>query len=312
MTRRCALVVVALTLAACPRTRSNPAVAPIVNDTPTAARPFFWRVDTPAGPSYLLGTMHVGVDAKKAFATNVWRVFDAARTVVLEVSIKGLDTLGLGMQPEGQSLKKQMKPGQWARLLAALKVPEGSSSARRLNEVRAWVVVAEIINTVAPPAPSIDTTLRHRADELGKKLVFLESVKVQAAILDKYATVDYLLYMVEHLRGQRASLAADVKTYLSGDAAAFYKSAVTGMEKQIGAAGMEQLLYARNRAWISALTRAIDAGAAFIAVGTAHLLGDRGVVALLRKRGYKVSRVAARRVGGQRPARLRRNAARPR
>ncbi len=284
----------ALTLTACPsRATTKPAVAPIVNDAPLAKRPFLWRVDGKRGPSYVLGTMHVGVDAHKAFGTRLWRAFDAARTVVLEVSIKVLDSFGLGVQPEGQSLDKQMTPQQWTSLLTTLKIDPESSNASRLKTMRAWVVVAELINSLAPPTPSIDTSLRKRAEQMDKQLVFLESVKVQAAILDKYANVEYMLHMVKHLKQQRASIADDVKLYLSGDGVAFHKSAVTDMEKHIGAAGMEELLYGRNRNWMPALIKAVEAGNAFIAVGTAHLLGDRSVVALLRKRGYKVTRIAA-------------------
>lgn len=286
--------IVVLVLAGCRTTKpAGPAVAPIVNAAPTAKRPFLWRVEGPNGPSYLLGTMHIGVDPHRAFGTALWRAFDAARVVVLEVNIRGLDSLGVGLQPEGQSLDKQMTPGQWAQVLKALKLDPDGSSARRLKGVRAWVVVAEIINSMAPPTPSIDTVLQARARDLGKTIVFLESIKVQAAILDKYANVDYMLQMLANLGVQRRSLRQDVQLYLSGDAARFEKSAITDMEKQLGRSGMEQLLYARNHNWLPELIRHIDGGNAFIAVGTAHLLGERSVVALLRKRGYTVTRIVA-------------------
>jgi len=291
-TSRWLLISVVLGLVGCPSSKTvKPAVAPVVNDSPTAKRPFLWRVEGKTGTSYLLGTMHVGVDARKAFSTSVWRAFDAAKTAVFEVSIKGLDSFGLGVQPEGQTLDKQMTPQQWTKLLETLKIDPEGSSASRLKGMRAWIVVAEIINSMAPPTPSIDTTLRNRAEKLGKTLVFLESIKVQAAILDKYANVEYLLAMVANLKVQRASIKEDVELYIGGDGAAFEKSAITDMEKHIGAAGMEQLLYGRNRSWMPALIKAIDGGNAFIAVGTAHLLGARSVIVKLRKHGYKVTRI---------------------
>ena len=61
-------------------------------------------------------------------------------------------------------------------------------------------------------------------------------------------------------------------------------------------AGHEQfydvLIYQRNKRWINQLTNLLENGDDnyLVAVGALHLVGDNGVVALLRKAGYKVSR----------------------
>ncbi len=54
----------------------------------------------------------------------------------------------------------------------------------------------------------------------------------------------------------------------------------------------EVLFTRRNRAWVETLTHELDgAGVDFVAVGAAHLLGDGGIVELLRARGVSVERV---------------------
>jgi tetratricopeptide (TPR) repeat protein len=53
----------------------------------------------------------------------------------------------------------------------------------------------------------------------------------------------------------------------------------------------EMLFKRRNRAWIPALEKLAVTGHAFVAVGAGHLVGPDGVVALLRAKGYKVTRV---------------------
>jgi len=50
----------------------------------------------------------------------------------------------------------------------------------------------------------------------------------------------------------------------------------------------------RNRAWASTLTRFMeDSGTGFVAVGTAHLLGEQSLLSELRERGYSVQRYYA-------------------
>ena len=53
----------------------------------------------------------------------------------------------------------------------------------------------------------------------------------------------------------------------------------------------DQMVYARNASWIPKLEKLFEQGDVFVAVGADHLIGDRGVVALLAKRGFTVKRV---------------------
>ena len=53
----------------------------------------------------------------------------------------------------------------------------------------------------------------------------------------------------------------------------------------------DEMIFARNAKWIPELEPLLDAGGAYIAVGAAHLRGPRGVVELLKARGYQVTRV---------------------
>lgn len=54
----------------------------------------------------------------------------------------------------------------------------------------------------------------------------------------------------------------------------------------------QKILGARNRAWMPALTRALSQGNAFVAVGAAHLGGNYGILPMLQRKGYKITRIA--------------------
>jgi hypothetical protein len=57
------------------------------------------------------------------------------------------------------------------------------------------------------------------------------------------------------------------------------------------------LLYHRNRNWVEKLKTLLKEKALFIAVGAGHLPGEKGVINLLRKEGYKLTPVENKRGG---------------
>jgi hypothetical protein len=65
----------------------------------------------------------------------------------------------------------------------------------------------------------------------------------------------------------------------------------TGISEEGYAAFNDLLVDRRNKVMVARAVPLIDEGATFIAVGALHLIGDKGLVALLRDEGYAVTRV---------------------
>ena len=55
----------------------------------------------------------------------------------------------------------------------------------------------------------------------------------------------------------------------------------------------DRLLAERNRRWAPRIERYLERGGGFVAVGLGHLLGDSGLLAMLAREGYRVTREAA-------------------
>ena len=54
---------------------------------------------------------------------------------------------------------------------------------------------------------------------------------------------------------------------------------------------MDEMLYGRNRSWVSPLEKLFASGNAFVAVGVGHLVGEKSVVDLMTRKGYRLTRV---------------------
>jgi uncharacterized protein len=89
--------------------------------------------------------------------------------------------------------------------------------------------------------------------------------------------------------GHRAEFAGLVNAYVAEQDRALMKTFGRLVRRKPALA--ERLLYRRNEAWIERLERWLGDGRMFVAAGTFHMFGDRGLVALLRARGYRVERV---------------------
>lgn len=275
---------------------------PTLPSPPTAplTRPFLWSIEMPATsatgtanaptrPSYIFGVMHIGVDPYEVLPLGIWKKFDASTTLVMEVDTTGPDTLGLGKQPEGQSLDKQMSPENWAKIVQTLDLD--ADEAEAIANLLPWMLVVQLTQTLAPPARSIEDVLQERAKEQAKATAFLESIAVQAGLLARFMDIEYLQEFVGDMEAHKRSLARQARIYRSGDERALYDSAIVGMEKHIGADGMDALMYQRNRSWMPAIETHVQRGGAFIMIGAAHLVGETSVIDLLRKSGYRVTRL---------------------
>ena len=53
----------------------------------------------------------------------------------------------------------------------------------------------------------------------------------------------------------------------------------------------DRMINARNRLMARRMIARLKAGGAFVAVGAAHLPGKRGILSLLVRQGYRISRV---------------------
>ena len=259
------------------------------------AQPFLWEVRKGAATSWLFGTMHLGTDAEKELNPVVFERLGAARTVGFEADVFDVDPLEMAakmMLPPGDSVASKLTPGRWELVVARLGsflMPESA-----LERMKPWVLAAMLTQDMLPKTDPMDKVLYDRAKAAKKPVVFLEAVNEQITILEKALGVRELDDMLGDLPTMEKMTKELARAYQQGDMPALLSTTFDPVEMKKHPALFDSVLFERNRNWVPKLTAEFDKGGAFIAVGAAHLIGDKSVVALLEAKGFSLTRVAVR------------------
>jgi uncharacterized protein YbaP (TraB family) len=307
------LVALASTGAACKKAREpTPEPAPAPAPAPTAdpavdpwqgaarekdplPRPFLWTAEKDGATTYLLGTMHVGVDPETRLPQLVWDKLDAAAAFAVETDVTDPAITRFGGRKSG-TLRDELGPAYWKQLELALTPQIAEALVHKSAAIPATLLALRGL----PPTPPMDGILLARAKNRGKRIAYLEPAARQAALLEEHMNAKALKLMLDDLDKTEQQGKQLLAAYIAGDEARCI--AITDEQRRDALAhgytaaeydeSLEDLLYRRNASWIAPIEKLHAAGGAFIAVGAMHLIGKRSVLELLEARGYRIARVA--------------------
>jgi len=257
-------------------------------DVAVIEKPFFYTVEGPDGQSgFLLGTMHMGVDAAKELPKDVWLALASASSLTIEADITDVKVaMGL-MLPPGQNLKDLLGEETWA--LFVEKVGEGT--AKMMLPMKPAAAASAIAIQGIKMTMPMDLEVVSKAQDAKLPIHYLEDAAFQLAMLDEVMTVETVREMLTS--PDATDMKTMLETYRNGDDAALIKEMQdTSSLGENGEEKMEALLFKRNENWIPKLEELFATKGAFVAVGAAHLIGPRSVVELLAAKGYTITRFA--------------------
>jgi uncharacterized protein YbaP (TraB family) len=278
---------------------------------PARGEPLLWRVERRGATSYLFGTCHLPIGLEKALRPVGLRALDAARQVFVELDMSSPMTLVEALEAtrsrtrmRDRSLQALLPPTLWERLVA---VHEGHLDHETLDHMRPWAASLATYSRLAqntraewlrrgrldPRQPILDAAVALRAKARDIPVEALETPLQQVQIFSAQRFEDELRILIDLLENPEAS---DESLPLLDACVAFDQEGIqsaTGRLMRRHPAFAERLLGERNRAWMERLVLFLPHGGMFIAVGTAHIVGDDGLVTLLREHGYRVTRVRA-------------------
>ena len=147
-----------------------------------------------------------------------------------------------------------------------------------------------LFNAVLSCQPqSYEMSLVELAAKQKSEVIGIETLEEQMAIFDTIPYKDQIktiINMIDSLPQARKEFSNLVALYKSQKINDLYNLM---MSSNYGMDGNEEvMLFARNKKWVPRIRKIAAEKPTFFAVGAGHLGGDRGVIALLRKEGFKV------------------------
>lgn len=256
-----------------------------------------WEIKSPEGKvSYLYGTYHlVGADFLEE-RPKVKELHQAARLVVVETVIDSsqlMQLAPLSLMP-GKSLRALTDSADYQLLKEKLE-PVMKMDLAMLDMVKPMALsTAYAGNLAVELTPDsllygglpLDMFLARDAEKRGVEVMTLETLQEQMTILFNSQTVEEqladLLDMLKEDSSEEVSIGI-ISSYHQDDLQGLYEAALSS---SMEAGDMEVLIDDRNMAWIPKLEGPLSEGGVFIAVGALHLPGEKGLIELLKEKGF--------------------------
>lgn len=274
---------------------------PVAAQDPGEAGCFLWEVVAETGPSYLLGSVHLGTDDLYPLPAKIEEAYESSSFLVVEANILAVEEEELfslmhsfAINPGFRSVEQYISEEEYAMLQQVL--AELGLDIAQLSFCRPWylanlITSLRFINAGFNPDLGIDVYFLQKAGG-NKDILELESLEFQFMLFSELPPELEHLYLREALTTSREEFAEKTRRLLEA-----WKTGDTGLLEEISfskekdAAYQEfykRLISQRNVAMVAKIEEYMKKGTAFIVVGAAHLVGEDGIVELLRKRGYTV------------------------
>lgn len=266
------------------------------------AAPAVWAVHGKSNTLYLVGTIHA-LPANETLPINIKHAYDDAKQLLLEVDTDTLDPfaaqaamLSIGVLPPGQTLQQQLDADTYRQLQSA--AGNAGMDLALFANLQPWLAAVlieqlELTRLGYSVESGIEMQLTAQAKTDNKPIRGLETLEEQLNVfaqLDRAGQRDYLRYTLSELKDMPAELDALLVAWHNGDETQLRNLLQAGLSANPKL--FNALTTDRNHRWLVVLKSLLsnEHDNYLVAVGALHLIGDDGVVSLLRKAGYTVTR----------------------
>jgi uncharacterized protein YbaP (TraB family) len=257
-----------------------------------------WKITPPHSDrhSYLFGTMHVQ-DIRAFYLIDTLKVLiGECDAFAAEFNLSDADPermMTAFSLKEGETLMDFLTTKQYERLDKFLRKQFGFSGAQFL-QTRPFSIANFLTTAIMHKEmqQSLDETLHSIAEQKGKVMLGLESFDDQLKVLeyiDRKTETKQLMSLVKNYKSHRKSINKLTKLYMEGNIQQLLKSSKKSLGKL-----RKVLLHDRNLKMANRIEEITQEQTLFSAVGAGHLAGKKGVLELLKDKGFRVKAIVAK------------------
>jgi len=272
----------------------------LIVSLPAAAQTSLWIISKDGHMLYLGGTVHVLEQADYPLPSEFSQAFARAQKVVFETDIKGTKQAAFAQKmmqqmslPEGRTLRDVLPEFTYKKLSDYI---ANQAVMAQIDELKPAMVViilfAMEFQRLGMSAIGVDEYFWMRAQQQHKKIAVLETLDEQLAFLvtmGKGNENEFILNSLNELGDTDVMVKELKKVWRAGDEAAM--ETIMLQELTTTYPRLHQsLLVKRNKNWLPKLEKMLKTNTIeLVLVGALHLVGEHGLLQLLRNRGYTVS-----------------------
>lgn len=280
--------------------------APALALDPNARLPL-WEIRSDSATAYLFGTVHVGREDFYPLPAVVEKAYRSSQIIALEIDSTDVQALNAAVavaiyQPPDM-LDKHLPAPLLGRLKGAMaRIGVDYEQVQRMKPFMAMLMLtsAEYSKLGYDATLGLDIHFADRAVKEGKRIVQLESAASQFGMMDSLSPglqEELLAVTLDEIESKQVS--ALVKEMLSAwmvSDLARLQRVLTEEERKLSPGRAREFhnkfLASRNAAMAQRIDSLLkERTSMFIAVGAAHVLGEDGLVELLKKKGHRVKQL---------------------
>ena len=306
--RRAPFTALALAVAACATHRP----APPPPEPEPAATPTLWSAQPPHAPHpllYLLGSVHVGDPRMRELGGAVESAWKSADELVVEADVTKVDLteVQLMMQRFGgiaapEHLKDRLQPETWQLLqeyLAQHGLPPDTFDSVAPWLVATSVAVLQYRELGFHEELGVDRMFTERAVKEHVPIVELETPEEQFALFANLSReLQDLMLRDTLLRARESPDEASqlMEAWARGDDAALEEIALAPLERAPEFKPFyDRVLFERNERMAERLAQlSLDGRVRLVVIGAGHMLGPRGIPALLAGHQFEIRKTTSR------------------
>jgi uncharacterized protein YbaP (TraB family) len=265
---------------------------------------FLWRVGSGTNTVYLMGSLHFFRKEIYPLNKRIETAFDQANILVVEANVNDITKIDIqklvdsALYLDLETLEKHVSTETYE----LIKKESGRLGLplEMINRQKPWFLALvleslELLKLGFDPNYGIDKYFLSKA-EGKKKILELESLDYQISLLSNLSDKDqelFLLYTLRDLNILEQELGRLTQAWISGDTKSMESILTRGISEDKGLSSIfEKLIYERNKRMVSKIedflrTKEIY----FVIVGAGHLVGDRGIIEILKGKGYLVEQL---------------------
>ena len=265
---------------------------------------FLWKVQSGESTVYLLGSIHFLKKENYPLSPKIENAFEASDRLVVEANIQDQDKISIpqimekAIYPPDERISAHLSKETYELLKkegARLGLPPEMTDRQRPWFLSMSLEALEILKLGYDPAYGVDSYFLSKAS--GKKTILeLESVEEQLNLLANLSAQDQeflLLLTLKDLQNVTREMDSLIQSWKSGDPKGMEPVITKSIKEDPRLSPVyEKLIYERNRKMLSKIEEYLNgSGTYFVVVGAGHLIGEKGIIETLRRRGHRVEQL---------------------